>query len=1190
MTLGLLIAVPAVALAQDTGDPTGAPSPAPPAPTIQSDKEDYPPSDTVILTGSGWQPGETVNINVNDDEGQTWNRNVDVIADENGNVRDEFVLPDWFVANYSVTATGSSGTTAISTFTDAVPVPARGCVGSPIGAAQIVVNTTADQFDDPSATNTQCSLREAISAANADTIADTINLPSGDYTLTRTGSGEDNNETGDLDVLRPLRIIGGGARTTNIQAGTNNTNGIDRVLHVLASGNLSPLNGATVRYGQINDDGGGIKSDTAVNPLTLADVAITDNHARNGGGISASSSISINRATISGNTASLDGGGLHSTRTGQLTNVTITGNTAASLGGGLLTKNENYTLINATVSHNSAPNGSNITKVPSIGAVTLFNTIVSDGSPGANCSGTILNGSPLISPNANNLESATNTCGFGSERGSKSGPSVNADLGALQNNGGLTDTRALGAQSAAIDAATDPSPAPEIDQRGERRPKDGDGNGTALDDIGAYELQAPLNAAPVANDDAATINEDASVAIDVKANDTDANGNSLSVVATSLSDPANGAVALITSGADTGKVLYTPDLNYNNTGGPNADTFTYKVSDSTAQSNAATVRVTVNPVNDDPTISDIANQETNEDVSTGAISFTVGDLETAASSLEVEGSSTNQTLVPNNDIVFGGSGADRTVTITPAADEFGTATITVTVTDANGGTVSDTFTLTVNPVNDPPVANGDEYNTDEDTQLQVAAPGVLGNDSDVEGSTLSADLGTGPSDGTLDLKADGSFTYEPDPNFNGSDSFTYRASDGSANSDLATVDITVNPVNDAPTTPGAITSTQSLTNDGTFTLDWEASTDVEGDDVTYTLEKRDSDDANWSEVASGLTSASYTFGDTNSVENEGTWDYRVKAVDSPAESDYSTAENLVKVDKSGPNAPTLSFNTSANQSFKATVSGVDWYKDSALIDVAANGDKPLADTSDGSGVDAASLLPNPFSVSTNGTSTASRKVKDNANNESDAGTLQVKVDAADPTLGSCPTAEPFILNSGGGTQSVGPIDASDGESGVDDAASTLSGSVNTSTVGEKSVTFKAVDHVGHEVTKECKYNVNYAFSGFLQPINHQTGTDVSTFKAGSTIPVKIVLKDANDNVVQSASAPQWLTPQKGSVTNQAIDQIVFTDPATSGNLYKWDGTQYHYNWSTKGVDGGFYYKIGVKLDDGQTYYGNISLR
>src|SRR5918993_2391804 len=568
MTLGLLIAVPAVALAQDAGDPTGVPSPAPPAPTIQSDKEDYPPSDTVILTGSGWQPGESVNINVNDDEGQTWNRNVDVIADENGGVRDEFVLPEWFVATYSVTATGSSGGTATSTFTDAV-LPARGCpAGRPI-----MVDTTEDQFDDTSATN-ECSLREAINAANGDAASDTITLPAGSYTLTQTrpdgtgGAGEDNNEFGDLDIHRgPLTIDGAGATTTNIQAGTDNTNGIDRVLHVLSTGNLT-MDGTTVRYGQINDDGGGIKSvrtltltDVAITENdattdattgkksgggifhqddnnnftsdlltlnrvtisgntasldggglrltsngggTLTDVSITDNQAGNGGCISShqGSQLSFNRVTISGNTVSLDGGGLHSTSgntvltdvsitdnqagngggishqgsqlqfnlmtisgntasldggglhstsgSGGLTNVTITNNSATGNGGGLHAAGGSQTLPNlslnqATVSHNSAPNGSNIRRIT--GFVSLRNTIVSDGSGGANCAGVVNN-------SRNNLESLTNTCGFGSANFSKSGPNVKANLGDLANNGGPTKTRALLSGSAAIDAGS----------------------------------------------------------------------------------------------------------------------------------------------------------------------------------------------------------------------------------------------------------------------------------------------------------------------------------------------------------------------------------------------------------------------------------------------------------------------------------------------------------------------------------------------------------------------------------------------------------------------------------------------------------------------------------------------------------------------------------------------------------------
>src|SRR5204862_185770 len=131
-------------------------------------------------------------------------------------------------------------------------------------------------------------------------------------------------------------------------------------------------------------------------------------------------------------------------------------------------------------------------------------------------------------------------------------------------------------------------------------------------------------------------------------------------------------------------------------------TITVMVTDADGGNSSDTFVLTVNSVNDNPTISDIANQATNEDTATGAIAFTVGDVETAAASLTVSGSSSDTTLVPNANIVFGGSGANRTVTITPAANQFGTTTITLTVTDANSGTSSDTFVLTVNSVNDNP--------------------------------------------------------------------------------------------------------------------------------------------------------------------------------------------------------------------------------------------------------------------------------------------------------------------------------------------------------------------------------------------------------------------------------------------------------------------------------------------------------
>jgi VCBS repeat-containing protein len=101
-------------------------------------------------------------------------------------------------------------------------------------------------------------------------------------------------------------------------------------------------------------------------------------------------------------------------------------------------------------------------------------------------------------------------------------------------------------------------------------------------------------------------------------------------------------------------------------------------------------------------------------------------------------------------------------------------------------------------LNTPPVAEDDFYNGTEDTLLSVPAPGVLANDSDADGDPLTAILDSGPSNGTLTLNADGSFTYDPDLNFCGEDSFTYHANDGQADSNIATVTIDVACVNDAP--------------------------------------------------------------------------------------------------------------------------------------------------------------------------------------------------------------------------------------------------------------------------------------------------------------------------------------------------------------------------------------------------------
>jgi Tol biopolymer transport system component len=144
-------------------------------------------------------------------------------------------------------------------------------------------------------------------------------------------------------------------------------------------------------------------------------------------------------------------------------------------------------------------------------------------------------------------------------------------------------------------------------------------------------------------------------------------------------------------------------------------TITLTVADPAGLTASTSFVVTVTPVNDLPTISDVSDVTIAEDTSTAPLAFTVGDVETPAGSLIVAASSSHPALIPLTGIAFSGSGANRTVTITPAADRYGTATITLTVTDLDGGTASDHFLVTVLPVNDAPtVSHLADVVTDED--------------------------------------------------------------------------------------------------------------------------------------------------------------------------------------------------------------------------------------------------------------------------------------------------------------------------------------------------------------------------------------------------------------------------------------------------------------------------------------------
>jgi VCBS repeat-containing protein len=169
---------------------------------------------------------------------------------------------------------------------------------------------------------------------------------------------------------------------------------------------------------------------------------------------------------------------------------------------------------------------------------------------------------------------------------------------------------------------------------------------------------------------------------------------------------------------------------------------------------------------------------------------------------------------------------------TPTAANAGANTLTFSCTDNTGQQALVTASIFVQ-TNQPPAAVNDNYSTDEDVVLNIAAPGVLGNDTDTDaGDTLSAVLVSGPANGALTLNSDGSFAYTPNANWSGQDSFTYKANDGSVDSNIATVNITVNPVNDTPqiTNTPVGTATEDVLYSHTAT-----SSDVDGPGAVWSL-------------------------------------------------------------------------------------------------------------------------------------------------------------------------------------------------------------------------------------------------------------------------------------------------------------------------------------------------------------------
>ena len=330
-----------------------------------------------------------------------------------------------------------------------------------------------------------------------------------------------------------------------------------------------------------------------------------------------------------------------------------------------------------------------------------------------------------------------------------------------------------------------------------------------------------VNDAPEADDDAYATAEGQTLSVNapgVLDGDTDADGDPLSAVVGT--DPAHGTLALEADGSFT----YTPSGSFSG-----QDSFTYQASDGQAASNVATVTITVSDVNHAP-VAQAQSVTATEDVA-NTITLAGTDADGDTLSFAIGTGPTHGSLGSVGTVGCSSGTCSANVTYTPDANYHGSDSFTFTVNDGQATSAAATVSITVSSVNDAPEADDDAYATAEGQTLSVNAPGVLDGDTDADGDPLSAVVGTDPAHGTLALEADGSFTYTPSGSFSGQDSFTYQASDGQAESNVATVTITVSDVNHAPVAQAqSVTATEDVAN--TITL---AGTDADGDTLSFAI-------------------------------------------------------------------------------------------------------------------------------------------------------------------------------------------------------------------------------------------------------------------------------------------------------------------------------------------------------------------
>ena len=1173
-------------------------SPADFAPSVWSDKADYMPGEHVTLTSSGWAPGEAVHVVINDDQGSTWKREADLTADENGGLVDEFDLPNWFVATYSIRATGASGTVASSSFTDGnVSFVADSTSG--VSTFQV----TYDKWN-----NGTCSGTPASSGT----------FTAGDKQFQVNGANESVKPRTVSGIVPSTRVFGYWALSTTDATRLPDSSlclngGDSRVFaaHFAAADATAPATTDNV-------------------PMTWqkADVPVTLSATDNTGGTGVDKTYYTKGATpTTPTTASsvYDPGNKPTLANGEVIKYlsvdkagnaeTVKTSAAAKVDKAAPATSDDvpaaYRAADVTVTLSAADTGGSgvektyYTKGAAPAAPTTSSAVYSAASKPTLGDGERIR--YFTVDTAGNAEAEHTSAAAKVDKDKPvttatavpsawQSASVRVSLSATDAGGsGLDKTYfrvgPAGALSGAFTVA-DATHQPVLDDGEVVEYYSTDGAGNEETHVVSAAAKVDRAAPSTTASDVPAGYQGADVKVTLTA--TDAGGSG---VARTMFRVGDGD--FIAYYADHQPVLGDGQkaefYSVDGAGNAEAPRFTAAAKvDKAAPS--TTDDVPAGWRRDDVTVTLSAADTGGSDVAATYVRVgTSGEFaryDAAHKPVLRDGQKVQYYSVDgagNREDVHTSAAAqvDKTAPVTKddASTEWskGDVTVQLSATDDGSGVEKTQFRV------------DDAADWTDGTDVKVSGDGVhkvtyrsidaAGNVEDVRSATVridtkapvtadnpAADWARG--DVTVHLSATDEGSGVKTTQFKVDDAAEWTEGTDVKVSRHGTHKVEYRSVDAAGNVEDVRSATVWIDTKAPVTKD-DASTDWSKGEVTVHLSATDEGSGIKRTEFKVDDAADWTDGAEVKVAGEGVHEVAYRSVDNAGNVE-DTKSATVRIDTTDPAI------TYAGQSPPANAKGWNSSDVTATWTCADPGGSGAKDTQ----------VSRPLTAEAAGQSARATCVDAAGNTASDTrGGFNIDKTAPKVAVTEVADRKQYTL----GAVPAAACETTDALSGVDVAAKVTVTGGKANGVGTFTATCAgAVDNAGNKAAAaSVTYSVIYRWDGFLQPINdtaHQTGLSTSVFKAGSTVPAKLELKDAAGNVVQTTTAPEWLAPVKGGATTAAVDESLYTDPVTAGGAYRLSGTQYLYNWGTAKNQAGSYWRIGVRLDDGQTYSVNIGLR